>query len=188
LRNAAIAAIRRKNAMASIITAIKISDDERQDEIIPEALRYRFGWDELHDVVAARIIVEFKLFLPRDRELVRQLAVLRVAQSEIMSFGKYKGWLIEDALDHDPSYFEWLASQPDFRERRPRLFQLIVENDLGPEDASELENLGDYEFGCRKCGHSARFGYLNKTTGEMRWYCGIHRLAQRWADAKEPVP
>jgi uncharacterized protein (DUF3820 family) len=129
-----------------------------------------------------RLIAKFNLSLPRDRELIRQLAFVRVAQGEIVPFGKYKGWLIEDALDHEPSYFEWLASQPDFRERHPRLFQIIVENDLGPEDASEPENSRN-AFGCCTCGGPARFGYRDKASGEMRWYCAEHRLAQRWADA-----
>src|SRR5215831_10038151 len=118
-------------------SAAKIFSDERQNEIVPEALRFRFGWDEQHDAAAARIIAEFKLSLPRDRELIRQLALLRVAQGEIVPFGKYKGWLVEDVLDHDPQYLEWLARQPDFAERHPRLFQIIVENDLGPEDEPE---------------------------------------------------
>jgi uncharacterized protein (DUF3820 family) len=167
-----------------------LSYEEKLDErvIEHEALRRRFGWDELHDAAAARIIVEFKLSLPRDRELIRQLAFVRVAQGEIVTFGKYKGWLIGDVLDHDPQYLEWLASQPNFRERHPLLFQIIVENDLGPEDASEPENSGDYEFGCRKCGGPARFGYRDKASGELRWYCAKHRLAQSWADAAEPVP
>jgi hypothetical protein len=33
-----------------------------------------------HDWMAARIMAEFKLVLPRDRELIRQLAFMRVAQ------------------------------------------------------------------------------------------------------------
>jgi len=169
----------------------KLSYKEKLDEHIieHEALRRRFGWDERHDAAATQIIAKFSLSLPRDRELIRQLAFLRVAQSQVMLFGKYKGWLIEDLLDHDPQYLEWLASQPDFRERHPRLFQIIVENDLGPEDASEPENSGDYEFGCCKCGDSARFGYHDKASGELRWYCAKHRLAQSWADAtKELAP
>ena len=169
-------------------SAVKIFNDERQGEIVPEALRHRFGWDERHDAAATQIIAKFNLSLPRDRELIRQLAFLRVAQSQVMLFGKYKGWLIEDLLDHDPQYLEWLASQPDFRERHPQLFQIIVENDLRPEDASEPEDTGDYEFGCCTCGGPTHFGYLDKASGEMRWYCAKHRLAQRWADAaKEPV-
>jgi uncharacterized protein (DUF3820 family) len=113
-------------------------------EIVPQALRYRFGWDERHDAAAAQIIAKFNLSLPRDRELIRQLAFVRVAQAQVMPFGKYKGWLIEDVLDNDPDYLEWLASQPDFPQRHPRLYQTIVENDLGPEEPEE--NSGDDEF------------------------------------------
>jgi hypothetical protein len=49
-------------------------------EIVPEALRHRLGWDWRHDKMAARIVEEFKLQLPRDRELIRQLAFVRVTQ------------------------------------------------------------------------------------------------------------
>jgi uncharacterized protein (DUF3820 family) len=214
-------------------------------DIVPQALQYRLGWDELHDAVAAQIIAEFSLILPRDQELIRQLAFLRIAQSEIVSFGKYRGWLIEDVIEGDPQYLEWLASQPDFRERHPRLCQIIIENDLGPEDVSEpkvsredefiewqrdnpppdlqvlVAKHGGYHcipqqawdeydkamidwqtrrrarfcpekipsddtaspFECRTCGDPARFGYTDRASGEMRWYCAKHRLGQRWADA-----
>jgi hypothetical protein len=63
-----------------------------------------------------------------------------------MPFGKYKGHLIEDVLADDPEYLEWLASQPDFPERYPRLYQLICENDLGPEDAPEPEASRDDDY------------------------------------------
>jgi uncharacterized protein (DUF3820 family) len=153
-------------------------------EIVPEALRDRFAWDELHDAAAAQIIAKFNLSLPRDRELIRELAFVRVAQSQVMRFGKYKGWLIEDVLDRDPQYLEWLASQPDFPARHPHLYQIIVENDLGPEDAPESEAAiaKHSPFGCCTCGGPAHFGYRDKAS-EMRWYCGEHRLAQLWADA-----
>jgi uncharacterized protein (DUF3820 family) len=151
-------------------------------EIVPEALRDRFGWDELHDAAAAQIIAKFNLSLPRDRELIRQLAFVRVAQSQIMPFGKYKGWLIEDVLDHDPQYLKWLASQPDFPEKRPYLYQIIIQNGLGPEDAPKPKAINS-TFGCCTCGGPAHFGYRDKASGEMRWYCAEHRLAKSWADA-----
>jgi hypothetical protein len=37
---------------------------------------------------------------------------------------------------------------------------------------------------CPKCNQSAVFGYRNKDTGEMAWYCTEHRLGQFWADAR----
>jgi hypothetical protein len=46
-------------------------------------LRRRLGWDERHDRAAAGIIKEYGLVLPRDRELVRQLAFARVAQGPL---------------------------------------------------------------------------------------------------------
>jgi hypothetical protein len=51
-------------------------------EIVPRALRRRLGWDARHDRTAAQIMTEFELILPRDRELIRQLALMRVAQPD----------------------------------------------------------------------------------------------------------
>ena len=52
------------------------------DEIVPQALRQRLGWKAAHDRMAARIMAEFSLTLPRDRELIRQLSFVRVAQGD----------------------------------------------------------------------------------------------------------
>jgi hypothetical protein len=47
-------------------------------DIIPEALHRRLGWDIRHHFMAEKIIDRYGLKLPRDRELVRQLAVFFV--------------------------------------------------------------------------------------------------------------
>ena len=47
-------------------------------DIVPEALHRRVGWDMRHHFMAEKIIDRFGLVLPRDRELVRQLAVIYV--------------------------------------------------------------------------------------------------------------
>ncbi len=36
---------------------------------------------------------------------------------------------------------------------------------------------------CPLCGKPGLFGYENEA-GKMVWYCGDHRLAQHWADAR----
>jgi hypothetical protein len=51
-------------------------------EIVPRALRQRLRWDARHDRSAMQIMAEFALILPRDRELIRQLAFVRVAQPD----------------------------------------------------------------------------------------------------------
>jgi hypothetical protein len=53
------------------------------DWIVPLGLRARLGWTEKHDAEAAKVIKEFDLKLPRDRELVRQLAAARVRQGAL---------------------------------------------------------------------------------------------------------
>ena len=50
------------------------------DDIVPEALHRRVGWDIRHHFMAEKIVVRFGLQLPRDRELVRQLAVVYVLE------------------------------------------------------------------------------------------------------------
>src|SRR5262249_21224949 len=48
------------------------------NDIVPEALHRRVGWDIRHHFMAEKIVDRFGLQLPRDRELVRQLAVVYV--------------------------------------------------------------------------------------------------------------
>ena len=48
------------------------------NDIVPEALHRRVGWDMRHHFMAEKIVARFGLQLPRDRELVRQLAVVYV--------------------------------------------------------------------------------------------------------------
>jgi len=52
-------------------------------EIVPGALRQSLRWDTRHDHEAVKIMAEFKLALPRDRELIRQLTFVRVAQGKV---------------------------------------------------------------------------------------------------------
>ena len=47
-------------------------------DIVPEALHRKVGWDIRHHFMAEKIVDRFGLVLPRDRELVRQLAVVYV--------------------------------------------------------------------------------------------------------------
>jgi len=46
------------------------------DDIVPEALHRRVGWDMRHHFMAEKVVDRFGLMLPRDRELIRQLAVV----------------------------------------------------------------------------------------------------------------
>jgi hypothetical protein len=48
------------------------------DDIVPAALHRKVGWDMRHHFMAEKVIDRFWLQLPRDRELVRQLAVIYV--------------------------------------------------------------------------------------------------------------
>jgi len=54
----------------------------KPDEIVPEGLRAYLRWTDRHDAMAAKIMREFDLTLPRDRELIRQLTLVRVQQGE----------------------------------------------------------------------------------------------------------
>jgi hypothetical protein len=48
------------------------------NDIVPEALHRKVGWDIRHHFMAEKVIDRFGLVLPRDRELIRQLAVVYV--------------------------------------------------------------------------------------------------------------
>jgi hypothetical protein len=53
------------------------------DEFVPEHLRERLRWTTEHDDIARAIMREFGLQMPRDRELIRQLAFVRVKQGPV---------------------------------------------------------------------------------------------------------
>jgi hypothetical protein len=57
------------------------NDNDRYQHSCPR-LRTYLRWDHRHDAMAAKIIREFDLKLPADRELIRQLAFVRVQQGE----------------------------------------------------------------------------------------------------------
>jgi hypothetical protein len=50
------------------------------DAIVPEALHRRVSWDIRHHFMAEKLVDRFGLKLPRDRELIRQLAVVYVLE------------------------------------------------------------------------------------------------------------
>jgi uncharacterized protein (DUF3820 family) len=103
-------------------------------EIVPEALQQRIGWDFRHDAIARLVMDEFFLTLPRDRELIRQLAFIRVQQGDahVMPFGKYKGRLLEEIFVDDPSYLDWLAGQDWFRTEFEGLYAAVINFDAEP--------------------------------------------------------
>jgi hypothetical protein len=107
--------------------------------ISPEMAK-RVGWDFRHDAIARLIRDEFALMLPRDAELIRQLALLRVQQgdAQVIPFGKYRGYLLEEVFVEDPSYLEWLASKDWFRAQFERLHAAIVSLDQFETEAMSL--------------------------------------------------
>jgi len=66
-------------------------ETQKRFEIVPEALRYRLGWDHRHDAMARLVMDEFALTPPRDRELIRQLAFIRVQPRPPPRRGATKG-------------------------------------------------------------------------------------------------
>jgi uncharacterized protein (DUF3820 family) len=109
------------------------------DKILSEAVQQRIGWDYRHDAIVRLILDEYALVLPRDRELVRQLAFIRVAQGEahVMPFGKHKGKLLEEILVDDPNYIEWLAEQVWFRSEFAALYAVIADFNAEMEAESQ---------------------------------------------------
>ncbi len=58
--------------------------------IMPEALHRIVGWDMRHHFMAEKLIDRFNLAIPRDRELIRQLAVVYVLEGRTKPAGKPK--------------------------------------------------------------------------------------------------
>jgi hypothetical protein len=48
------------------------------DDVVPKPLRSYLRWTDDHQMVAHKIMRDYGLKLPKDRELIRQLAYLRV--------------------------------------------------------------------------------------------------------------
>ena len=116
-----------------------IKAESRQLSVIkPQA---KSGWDFRHDAMARLIVDEFSfsLKLPRDGELIRQLAFIRVQQgaAHVIPFGKYRGHLLEEIFDDDPAYLEWLAEQEWFRTKFEVLHAAIINFDDGLESNVE---------------------------------------------------
>jgi hypothetical protein len=70
--------------MARLAASVSASDDQAKhacepDEVVPGALRVRLRWDWQHDEAAAEVMQEYGLNLPKNRELIQQLVVTRVA-------------------------------------------------------------------------------------------------------------
>ena len=112
---------------------------EAPNGILPEELRRRLGWDFRHDAMVRLIVDEFFLVLPRDRELIRQLVLIRVQQgaAHVMPFGKHKGRLVEEIFVADPSYLNWLAAQEWFRSDFPTLHAAIINLDADEDTDPE---------------------------------------------------
>jgi uncharacterized protein (DUF3820 family) len=120
--------------------AHRIAETPPPHEVVPEALREWLHWDFRHDAVARLIVDEFNLTLPRDRELIRQLAQIRVQQgaARVMPFGKYKGRLVEEILVDDPNYVDWLSAQDWFRAEFPALYEVFINFDADERDIPEF--------------------------------------------------
>jgi uncharacterized protein (DUF3820 family) len=58
-------------------------------------------------------------------------------QPNVVPFGKYKGRLIEELIEDDPGYLQWLASQDWFRARFVALHQVIINRGAEPEETPE---------------------------------------------------
>ena len=55
----------------------------------------------------------------------------------VIGFGKYKGRPIEEVLDDDLNYLQWLANQPWFREQHVSLYKIIINRGPEPQDTPE---------------------------------------------------
>jgi hypothetical protein len=60
--------------------------------IVPEALHRSVGWDIRHHFMAEKLIDRFEVKLPRDRELIRQLAVVYVLEGRTKPLEVRQGW------------------------------------------------------------------------------------------------
>jgi len=73
----------------------------------------------------------------------------------------------------------WDRANAEYQERCRR---------IRPPEDEFLEQLPKPEpttfEACATCGQEAYFAYRDADSGELVWFCGKHRLAQWWADAR----
>jgi len=55
----------------------------------------------------------------------------------VIPFGKHKGRLLEEVMEADPAYLQWLTGQPWFRDRFVNLYQVIINRGAESEDTPE---------------------------------------------------
>jgi len=53
-----------------------------------------------------------------------------MADSIILDFGKYKNQRIEDVIEKDLDYCNWLINQKDFKTKNPKLFNFFINSGI----------------------------------------------------------
>lgn len=61
--------------------------------------------------------------------------------SNIVPFGKHKGRSIEEVLETDPGYLQWLSSRPWFAAKFVTLHQTVINRGGEPEETPEHNSL-----------------------------------------------
>jgi uncharacterized protein (DUF3820 family) len=60
-----------------------------------------------------------------------------IDRANIVPCGKYKGRPIEEVIESDPAYLQWLSGQDSFRSRFGVLYQVIINRGAEPEETPE---------------------------------------------------
>jgi len=78
---------------------------------------------------------------------------------------------------------EWAAWDRANAEWQPRRRRRVVSS--ADESIAQLPEPPPTPFeACATCGQEAHFGYLDKESRQLAWFCARHRLATWWADAR----
>jgi hypothetical protein len=74
-----------------------------ETEFVSQRLAHEIGWTHHHDLLALRLAFEFRLRMPRDRELLRQVTMLRFGQPPSKAIPAEDGWRPRQA----PALLHW---------------------------------------------------------------------------------
>jgi hypothetical protein len=97
----------------------------------------------------------------------------------ILEFGKYKGQPVE-VLEHDEQYKEWVLNQPWFKDRYPKVYNVIINNFCEPSSTPEHNKMQarflDEDFRVAFCHVINIYAYCGYFSYQINGYGDIYTI------------
>jgi hypothetical protein len=112
-------------------------------DIVPEHLHRYVGWNKRHHYVAEQILDWFRLQFPRDRELIRQLAVIHVAEG-LKDHQRHNLYRADELAATPRGILAALPNTTQTKTSQERLLAMRL-NDMFPSRYLKAADIGDGE-------------------------------------------